>query len=207
MHIVDGPRQLVRAVMKRVANRLNDATHGSISPTAITVVGAAMHLPIALLIAANQLKLAGVLLIIFGLFDALDGELARLQQRASAAGMLLDATTDRIKEVVLYSGIAYLISNGDQQTWAFMAVIACGASITVSYVKAKGEVALVSKQHDLSHHQINNYYKDGLVPFEIRMFVLVVGLLSGQILAATVLIAVLASYTVFERLISVGRKL
>lgn len=207
MHIVDGPRQFVRGLMKQVAKGLNRITHGSLHPSAVTAIGVAMHVPIALLIAFGKLELAGVLLIIFGLFDALDGELARLQNRASEAGMLLDASTDRIKEVLLYAGIAHFIAMSDQRAWACAAVIACGSSITVSYVKAKGEVALASRQRNLNHHQINNYYKEGLVPFEVRMFILVVGLLSGQILAATVLVAVLATYTVFERLAAVTRKL
>lgn len=207
MHIVDGPRQFVRGIMKQVARGLNHVTHGALHPSTVTAVGVGMHIPIAYLIATDKLLIAGVFLIIFGLFDALDGELARLQHRASEAGMLLDASTDRVKEVLLYTGIVYLISMGGQRAWACAAVIACGSSITVSYVKAKGEVALASRQRDMDHHQINNYYKEGLVPFEVRMFILVVGLLSGQILAATVLIAVLATYTVFERLAVVTRRL
>ncbi len=207
MQLVDAVRMAVRKFMKWVAALLNKITHGSLHPNFITIIGVIMHAPIALLIAVGKLEIAGVLLIIFGLFDTLDGELARLQGRASVYGMFLDASTDRIKEVLLYGGTAYYLSTGSHRLWASAAVIACGASITVSYIKAKGEVALAAKHKDLSHHQINNYYKEGLVPFEIRMFVLVVGLLSGQILIATVVIAVAATYTVFERLIYIGRKL
>ncbi len=207
MQLVDIVRQIVRNVMKRVAIGLNNLTCGSIHPNAVTITGSLMHLPIALLIAYGRLKIAGVMLIFFGLFDTLDGELARLQHRASERGMFLDASTDRIKEVLLYAGITYFATADGHRLGACAAVIACGASITVSYVKAKGEVALAAKQKGLNHHQINNYYKQGLVPFEVRMFILVVGLLSGQIVVATVLVAVLATYTVFERLISIGRKL
>jgi phosphatidylglycerophosphate synthase len=173
----------------------------------VTVTGVAMHLPIAWLIATDRLVIGGVLLIIFGLFDTLDGELARLQHKASEAGMLLDASTDRIKEVLLYTGIASWLATSAQPSWACVAVIACGASITVSYVKAKGEVALAARQKDMDHHQINSYYKEGLVPFEIRMLILVIGLLSGYLLAVTIVIAVLATYTVFERLYYITGKL
>lgn len=207
MQLVDIVRKLVRSVMKRVAVALNKITNGSIHPNAVTLTGSLMHVPIALLIAYGRLEIAGLMLVIFGLFDTLDGELARLQHRASVRGMFLDASTDRIKEVLLYSGIAYFATAGGYRLGACAAVFACGASITVSYVKAKGEVALAAKHVGLNHQQINNYYKQGLVPFEVRMFILVVGLLSGQIVIATILVAVLASYTVFERLISIGRKL
>lgn len=204
---MEGGRQAVRSIMKRVAVWLNRATGGRVSPAMVTVVGVAMHLPIAFLIAADNLLLAGLLLIIFGPFDALDGELARLQGKASEAGMLLDASTDRLKEVMLYSGIVYWISVGEHPEWATLAVIACGASLTVSYVKAKGETALAAKAQGMGHHQLNTHFKQGLLPFEIRMLILVIGLLSGQILVATGLIAVLATYTVFERLVYIIRKL
>ncbi len=206
MNFVDKVRQVVRGAAGRVAGELNNLTRGSLSPNMVTMAGFAMHVPIAYLIAKGKFELAGVLLIIFGLFDVLDGELARLQQRASEAGMLLDASTDRLKEVLLYSGVAYALSVSDQSEWAFVAVLACGLSISVSYVKAKGEVALAAKRTDLNHHAINRFYHEGLVPFEIRMTILIVGLLFSQILVAVSLIAVAAAITVFERLILITRR-
>ncbi len=207
MHIVEWVRQFIRNIMKRVANWLNRVTHGSLHPTTVTVVGVVMHLPIALLIAAGKLPLAGVLLIVFGLFDTLDGELARLQNRASEAGMFLDASTDRIKEVLLYTGIAYFLSVSSRPAWTSVAVVACGASLTANFIKAKGEVALALTRKHLSHHEINHYYHEGVVPFDVRMLLIVIGLLSSQILVVTVLIAVLASYMVFERLNLIIRQL
>lgn len=207
MTIVEVARQAIRKVMKGLAIWLNKVTGGRLKPDTVTISGVAMHLPIALLIAAGKLPLAGALLIVFGLFDALDGELARLQKRATTYGMFLDASTDRIKEVLLYTGIAYFLSVGAHPAWSCVAVVACGSSLAANFIKAKGEVALALRRKNLTHHEINHYYHEGIVPFDLRMFILVIGLLSGQILAVTALIAILATYMIFERLRLVLRDL
>lgn len=206
MGAIDIVRNGLRSQIRLLAGRLNDWTAGRLTPTAVTVVGVAMHVPIAILVGLGQLIWAAVLLIIFGLFDVLDGELARLQNRATVQGMLYDATTDRIKEVVIFAGVAYWLSVHNYAHWTFMAVIACGASITVSYAKAKGEMALSLKHKISDHHTLNRHFKEGLAPFEIRVTIMVLGLLFNQLLLATVLVAVLASLTVFERLWVIGRE-
>lgn len=164
-----------------------------------------MHIPIAGLIAAGYFGYAALLLVIFGLFDTLDGELARLQKRASAAGMLLDASTDRMKEVLLYIGSAYVLAGTGRGHIAAWAVAACGASICVSYIKAKGETAV--KDKGLTPNEINRLFQDGLGRFEVRMALLVAGLLTNQLLPVLIIITVLSTYTAFERLIKISKKL
>jgi phosphatidylglycerophosphate synthase len=118
--------------------------------------------------------------------------------------MVLDAVTDRFKEVMLYTGVGYnLISNG-QPYLAVWAVLACGASISISYVRARGEAAYLSKHHDI---KANSIFKDGVMRFEIRMIVLILGLLTNYLGAAVVIIAILASLTAVNRLIKVIKKL
>lgn len=191
--------------MHRVARALNRVTDGKLTPNGVTIIGVLMHIPIAWLIAIESNIWAGILLIIFGLFDTLDGELARLQKRASNTGMLLDASTDRFKEVLLYIGVAYALAQTDTPSLAAWAVAACGASLSVSYVKAKGELAV--KDSGLSANQINRLFQDGLLRYEVRMGILVVGLFSGWITAATIIIAVLSTYTALDRLIKISKKI
>jgi phosphatidylglycerophosphate synthase len=205
MRLLDLCRDIVRAQMRVVARALNRLSGGRISPNFVTILGLLMHLPIALLIAHGYFGYAAGLLIVFGLFDTLDGELARLQKRASAAGMLLDASTDRMKEVLLYTGSAYALAYMGRTHAAAWAVAACGASICVSYIKAKGETAI--KDSGLGPNVINRLFQDGLGRFEIRMFLLVIGLLINQLLAVLVVITLVSTFTAFERLIKISRKL
>jgi CDP-diacylglycerol---glycerol-3-phosphate 3-phosphatidyltransferase len=147
------------------------------------------------------------LLIIFGLFDTLDGEIARLQGRDSPRGMLLDASTDRMKETLLYTGVAYVLATGGHPATAAWAAAACGASLCVSYVKAKGEAAVASAKNAIPHDQLNRLFKDGLLTFELRMATLVIGLLASQLVWAVALIALLATYTALQRLIRISKAL
>lgn len=205
--VIDVIRNAIRAVLLHVAKWINKASNGKITPDSITIFGVLMHVPIAIMIARGRFVLAAILLVIFGLFDTLDGQLARLQKTDSAKGMLLDASTDRIKEVMLYSGAAYFLAAGDNPTTAVWAVLACGASLCVSYVKAKGEAAIATSNKVIPHATLNRLFSDGLVPFEIRMTLLILGLLIDQLLLAVIVIAVLASYTALWRLVMISRKL
>lgn len=191
--------------MHKVAVFLNAVTGGRLSPNGVTLIGLAMHVPIALLIAVESNIWAAILLIIFGLFDTLDGELARLQKRASNTGMLLDASTDRFKEVILYIGVAYALVQSSHPSLAAWAVAACGASLCVSYVKAKGELAV--KDSNLTPNQINRLFQDGLLRYEVRMAVLVIGLLTNTLVVATILIALLSAYTATDRLVRISKQI
>lgn len=195
---LDTCRDLVRGFMRKVARGINKLTHGQVSPTSITMIALVAHVPIAWLIAIDQNTAAAVLLVFFGLFDTLDGELARLQGKAGDAGMLLDAATDRIKEVFLYCGAAYVLVAQGRPYFAVWAVAACGASLAVSYVKAKGETAVAGQ--NLTNQQVNRLFQDGFLRYEIRMFILFVGLLSGRLGIALVAIAVFSTFTAFGRL-------
>lgn len=197
----------VRRFMRGIAVGLNKVTHGRITPNGVTWFGFCAHVPIAALIAFDHLLLAGVLLIVFGLFDTLDGELARLQNKVTNNGGFLDASTDRLKEVLLYTGAAYALALGDHPEYAAIAVLACGASLSVSYIKAKGEAVVASLSQKIPYPELNKMFSGGFFPFEVRMFVLVVGLLSGQLVIAVGVIAFFSLITAFQRLLVISKRL
>jgi len=208
---LDACKNAVKRVMRSIARMLNKLTGGKLSPNVVTLVGLVMHIPIALLIAYGHPIWGAVLLVVFGLFDTLDGELARLQGTESPVGMFLDSSTDRMKEIILYIGAAYFLvaqagttSFSTAQT-AAVVVAACGGSVLVSYVNAWGEAVLSANPH--KKHAINQTFRSGLMRFEVRMFLLAVGLLSGWLLYIIGIIAVLVWFTAFERLQNVIRRL
>jgi CDP-diacylglycerol--glycerol-3-phosphate 3-phosphatidyltransferase len=205
--VMNTVKQAVRSAMHVVAVQLNRVSGGRLHPDVVTIFGFLMHVPIALLIATYHNLWAAALLVIFGLFDTLDGELARLQGRASVRGMLLDASTDRMKEALLYTGAVYALALGNHPATAAWAAAAVGASICVSYIKAKGEAAVAASKRDIPHAQLNRLFADGLLPFEVRMFLLVVGLLANRLAIACVVIAVLAGFTALQRLVRISRAL
>jgi CDP-diacylglycerol---glycerol-3-phosphate 3-phosphatidyltransferase len=193
--IKDGVRQLIA----RLARIIDSASRGKITPNLITLLGVLGHLIIAWAIIDGSLVVAGLLLIFFGLFDTLDGELARLQKRAGPAGMFLDSATDRIKEAMLYVAITiFLVNQASEALIIAVTVIALAVSLITSYLNAWGEVTLQGRK--AASHKTNSTLRSGLLGFELRMALLVLGLLSGQIVPSLFLIATLGAITVGQRL-------
>jgi phosphatidylglycerophosphate synthase len=202
---IEAVKQAVRLMMHEVAKALNSVSGGRLTPNAVTLTSLLAHAPIAWLIAQQRYYWAAAGLIIFGLFDTLDGELARLQKRESARGGLLDSVTDRMKEVMLYAGAAWaIIAQTGHAYLAVWAVAACGCALLTSYVNAAGDVAM----HKLGRqHAANKAFRGGLFPFEIRMLVLLLGLLTGWLAAAIIIIAIGAGITAVSRLLRVLKTL
>ena len=203
--LIEVIRSTIKGLMSVFAIALNKATGGKLSADVITLIGLFSHIPIAWLIAEQKNYLAAALLVFFGLFDSVDGALARAQKKTSSRGMLLDASTDRIKEVILYVGASSALVSSGYAGWAGWAVAACGASLVVSYVKAKGETAISDKK--LSPSDINRIFADGLMRYEIRMFVLIVGLLTNTLRFALVFIAITSAITAIGRFYKINQKL
>ncbi|MDB5163809.1 MAG: hypothetical protein JWS12_427 [Candidatus Saccharibacteria bacterium] len=198
---LDVLRDGVRTVMRKVAKAVNQASGGRVSPNAVTITSLLAHIPVAWLIATWHTRWAVLLLVIFGLFDALDGELARLQNSSSKIGMLLDSISDRFKEIILYIGITYAFAFGHRPTSAVWATAALGASLLVSYVNAWGEAVISTK------HATNKAFRSGLLSFDLRMVLIVLGLLFNKLNVAVVIIALLALVTVFQRLNGIRKAL
>lgn len=206
MKALENIRNSAKKLMNALARSLNKWTGGRLHPDVITVIGFLMHLPIAILIARGSLVLAALLLIVFGLFDALDGALAREQKRSSNTGMFLDSMTDKIKEVVLYIGIALFFASNNETTLVVWTTAAAGVSILISYANAWGEVAM-SKAKISSNHATNKSFRSGLMQFDIRMSVLVLGLIFGLLNWSLYVIVVLGAITLFDRIQQIMQRL
>jgi CDP-diacylglycerol--glycerol-3-phosphate 3-phosphatidyltransferase len=179
----------IRKPMRHIAAWIHKIGRGRITPNMITWAGVLLHIPIALLIAYGFLWQGAILLIIFGLFDTLDGELARLTNQASPNGMVLDASTDRIKETFIHAAIAYNLVQSPHPEYAVFAVLALGFSLSVTYLKAKAEVAYAATHPGaVDFQKLNRMFSDGILPFEVRMALIVAGLFTGYIVIAEILI-------------------
>lgn len=78
--------------------------------------------------------IGGVLLLISGFFDIVDGSVARVTKQTSKKGAFLDSSFDKISEVVIFAGIAF-----GGLADPFWCLVALGISILVSYTRARAE--------------------------------------------------------------------
>ena len=78
-----------------------------VTPNALTMLGVVLHIPVAYFLTQGQWRLAS-LMGLFSFFDALDGSLARkLGTIENNFGAFLDSTSDRISEIILFTGFAF----------------------------------------------------------------------------------------------------
>jgi archaetidylinositol phosphate synthase len=78
--------------------------------------------------------LGGVLLLLSGFFDIVDGSVARITKNMSKRGAFLDSIFDKLAEVVIFAGIAL-----GQLADSFWCLVALGLSLLVSYTRARAE--------------------------------------------------------------------
>lgn len=102
----------------------------------VTGLGVLLTAAAAALAAQGLWALAGLVLTLGNLCDILDGELARRQNAVRASGAFLDSTLDRLSEIILFGGLAAGFTDRSGPCWAYAAI---GASMMVSYARARGE--------------------------------------------------------------------
>jgi CDP-diacylglycerol--glycerol-3-phosphate 3-phosphatidyltransferase len=115
-----------------------------IRPNTITTVGTLVVLMSAVAFAFGHMHWAGFLLLLSGVFDMLDGQVARYGDTRTTFGAFYDSTLDRIGETALFTGIAiYFLQGGVAHERLNLAIVAScaalGGSLLVSYTRARAE--------------------------------------------------------------------
>jgi CDP-diacylglycerol--glycerol-3-phosphate 3-phosphatidyltransferase len=108
-----------------------------IHPNALTMIGLAISVAAGWIYGVGALGWAATVLLLAGLFDMLDGAVAREGQRMSRFGAFLDSNVDRYAEIVVFVGIVWRF-RGDEVTQV-AALLAITGSLMVSYTKARAE--------------------------------------------------------------------
>ena len=108
-----------------------------VSPDLLNVLGAAFGAAAGLAFAYSELALGGWLILLGGAADIFDGRIARARGIASARGAFLDSTLDRFAEMFAFVGLAAFFARAPVAT--AMVALALGASMLVSYARARGE--------------------------------------------------------------------
>lgn len=116
---------------------------GGITPNTITTIGGLMVVGAGVAYGTGWVRLGGWLILLSGIVDTLDGQVARLGARTTRFGAFYDSTLDRIGDGAWFTGIAaYLLVTPDVR-WRNGAVLCCFvgvlASLVVSYQRARAE--------------------------------------------------------------------
>jgi CDP-diacylglycerol--glycerol-3-phosphate 3-phosphatidyltransferase len=169
-----------------------------LTPDVVTWLGFAITIVAAVLIVTGFLLAAGIVVLVAGLFDMLDGALARVTERVTRFGAILDSTLDRLSEaVLLLSLLAVFVQNG-QVTESILVGVALLGSLMVSYIRARMEGLGIE-------------CKAGLFTRPERVVVLALGLLFSHfdlsLLVALSVVTFFSWFTVVERMVYAWRRL
>src|SRR5262245_39369140 len=156
-------------------------------PNHLTLCGLGVSLLAAACFVAGRTRLAGVLLILAGLFDFFDGSLARASGQVTPFGAFLDSVIDRYSDLVVLLGIVVLFARTPHARGALIAMAGLVGSVMVSYTKARAESIGIS-------------CNVGMMERPERMICLIVGAVFDLLEPALWALAILANLTALQRI-------
>jgi len=119
------------------------------TPNLVTITGLFLNIGVAIIFIKgaeegnrgdlSYVGWAGVLILVAGLFDMLDGQVARLGNMSSTFGALFDSVLDRYSELIMFLGICYYLISHHYFISSLSAFIAMIGSMMVSYTRARSE--------------------------------------------------------------------
>ena len=136
--------------------------------------------------------IGGILLLISGFFDIVDGQVARVTGKASKKGAFLDSVFDKIAEVAIFLGI--LIGNYSE---GYLVLLAITLSLLVSYARARAESLGVQLQGI------------GIGERAERLLVIAIIGMAGAVFLkyAVVIVIIIAGITLIQRIVATAKKI
>ncbi|MFQ5627405.1 MAG: CDP-alcohol phosphatidyltransferase family protein [bacterium] len=166
-----------------------------LNPNFFTTIGFILSIIAAYFFAAGSLRIGGLIILLAGTFDIVDGQVARATNRVTKFGALYDSTLDRYSEVIMFFGIAYFFVSQSMLKTSVAVSIALGGSIMVSYVRARAEA-------------LGFECKVGIMQRPERVVYIGLGALIHEIMLviALTIVAVLANFTALQRLYHIWKQ-
>jgi len=186
----DALRVRFKGLLDGVAGFLNRL---GLMPNTVTLAGLLGNLVAGVMLGYGRFLGGGILVIVMGALDSIDGSMARLRGERTDFGAFADSVSDRYSELAIFGGmVAYYLNRGDD-LMVLATFLATAGSVLVPYVRARAE-------------SVGFHAKGGLMGRFERYLVLAPTLILGAPWLGIVLIALLANLTAVQRIYSVRRQ-
>lgn len=163
-----------------------------ITANILTLLGLLLAMGVGIVTANGQMLLGGILMLLAGPMDALDGAVARQSGIQNKFGAFLDSTCDRYAEGFVLVGLSIYGLNVNDPRLVLLSFIAFWGSVLISYTRARAEGLGIE-------------CKIGLFT-RLERFLLISGmLLLDQVLIGLIILAVLTHVTAIQRIVFVWR--
>ncbi|MFQ5689230.1 MAG: CDP-alcohol phosphatidyltransferase family protein [Gemmatimonadota bacterium] len=134
---------LERALRAGVEPLISRLVRWRVHPNALSTIGFAITCSSGFFFHRHHVRTAGLLILLGGLFDLVDGTVARRTGLASAFGAFYDSTLDRLSEIVVYLGLLSLYNDYRLELrdvgMIYAVILAMGGSLMISYTRARAE--------------------------------------------------------------------
>ncbi|MFB3917911.1 MAG: CDP-alcohol phosphatidyltransferase family protein [Terriglobales bacterium] len=166
-----------------------------ISPNVLTFIGLVINIGAALLFgyanADNQQRMflyAGIVIIGAGIFDMVDGRVARATGQVTTFGAFFDSVIDRYSDLALFFGLLVYYARANRFFYVVLVAVVMTGSVMVSYTRARAE-SLIGQ------------CKVGFMERPERIVLVIIGALFNHMAPVLWVIAVLSNITVIHRIL------
>jgi len=183
-------RGILQPILEKIGNAF--ASTG-LSPNFWTLVGLVFALASALVYGLGMefgLIIGGILLLVSGFFDMVDGQVARATGKTSQKGSYLDSMFDKIAEVAIFLG---LLIGGYAEP--YLVILAITLSLLVSYARAKSDALSIKLQGV------------GIGERAERLLVIAIIGIIGYMEPAVIIVAIIAGITLVQRMIVTAKNI
>ena len=176
-------------VSGKIINRIVAALALSrIHPNVLTFLGLVINIWAAVLFAAGSFRAAGLVVILAGLFDMVDGRVARETNRVTRFGGFFDSVLDRYSDLALFMGLLVYYATINRSFYIVLTAIVMTGSVMVSYTRARAELTIPK-------------CKVGFLERPERVVLIIIGALFDRMAPVLWVIAVFSNLTVIHRMI------
>jgi CDP-diacylglycerol--glycerol-3-phosphate 3-phosphatidyltransferase len=159
-----------------------------IHPNVLTFLGLLINIAAAVLLGAGHFLSAGLVIIGAGLFDMVDGRVARETNQVTRFGGFFDSVLDRYSDLALLMGLLVYYGIINRPFYVVLTAIVMTGSVMVSYTRTRAENTIPS-------------CKVGFMERPERVVLLIIGALFDRMAPVLWVIAVLANVTVIHRMV------
>ncbi len=159
-----------------------------IHPNVLTFLGLVINIYAAYLFSAGHFRWAGAVVIGAGLFDMVDGRVARASGQVTRFGGFFDSVIDRYSDLALFMGLLVYYASINRFFYIVLTAIVMTGSVMVSYTRARAECTIPK-------------CKVGFLERPERIVLIIIGALFDRMAPVLWVIAVLSNLTVVHRMI------
>jgi CDP-diacylglycerol---glycerol-3-phosphate 3-phosphatidyltransferase len=159
-----------------------------INPNVLTFLGLVINMMAATFLAVGNFRTAGCVIIFAGLFDMVDGRVARETNRVTRFGAFFDSVLDRYSDIALLVGLLVYYGTINRPSYVVLTAIVMAASVMISYTRSRAENFIPT-------------CKVGFLERPERIVLLIIGALFDRMAPVLWVIAVLGNLTVVHRMV------